>query len=243
MLRWSVAAAIALSVGGRSESGTARLDHTSDHYPGSSRVAARDAKGLPVNGLKENDFQILDNGQPQSIAVFHPGRLADEAVAPALPPGAFTNRLPANPSPRSGYSIILVDWPNSGFSRAVWARQRAAEMVNRLNPAEQVGLYSLDLFRLKVVNEIGSSKAAMLDSLKTLTGMNSLPVTALSVSLDPLVRGTLSAFEAIAGHLAGLPGRKALIWVVPIFRCSIRADPSIPTSTWTLRRSRVPSES
>jgi VWFA-related protein len=120
-------------------------------------------------------------------------------------------------------------------------------MLNRIDPEEQVGLYSFDRDGLKVVNEVGSSRVAMVQSLKTLFGQPS-PCFQSTLTIvdepdsmgdcggkvmvgqgelvpDPLgrefltfmveqrSRATIRAFEAISAHLAGLPGRKSLIWV------------------------------
>ena len=211
-------------------------------------VMARDAKGQPVEGLKKEDFEVLDNGKPQSIAVFFGERVAvAEPDAPPAPSGTFTNHLTENPSAHGGYSVILLDWANTGFRNTARARQKAREVVNRLGPTERIGLYSFDRSGLKVVNEIGSSRAALLDKLKTLIGQNSPCFQRQMDGLDdkfqdsmdncggptPLAgevksfyvaqrtTETLRAFEAIAAHLAGLPGRKALIWISSAFPLQI----------------------
>ena len=212
-------------------------------------VSAHDTKGRPVEGLKKEDFEVLDNGKPQSIAVFHGERIGGGAaapVAPSVPSGTFTNHLPENPSRRGGYSVILLDWSNTGFRNTARAREKAREMVNRLGPTERIGLYSFDRFGLKVVDEIGSPRAALLEKLKTLIGKQSpcyqeqldgqddnspngddnmancggptpLAQEVKSFYVGQRITETLRTFEAIAAHLAGLPGRKALIWISSAF--------------------------
>src|ERR1035438_6688119 len=109
-------------------------------------VVASDAKGQPVEGLKKEDFEVLDNGKPQSIAVFYGERgAAEPPTSPPLLAGTFTNQLPETPPDRAGHSsVILLDWANTGFRNTARAREQAREVVNRLSPAERVGIYSFD---------------------------------------------------------------------------------------------------
>jgi VWFA-related protein len=242
-----LAAAIALFAQGPEPSGVTIRTTTTLVQVG---VVVRDAKGKPVVGLKKEDFEILDNGKPQPIAVFYGvevGGLAAAAAlpvaavssAPAAPSGTFTNQLAEKPSARGGYSIILLDWSNTGPRNSMTAREQAREAVERLDPAEKIGLYSIDHGEIKVVNEIGSSKEAVLKSLKTLVGMpspcyqdqmdgldnvkadDSISACAGPPNPPDLVvsymkqrsQATVGIFEGIAAHLAGLPGRKSLIWI------------------------------
>jgi VWFA-related protein len=235
-----LAAAIALFAQGPEPSGVTIRTTTTLVQVG---VVVRDAKGRAVEGLKKEDFEILDNGKPQPIAVFYGveigGLVAAAALpvaavssAPAAPSGTFTNQLAEKPSARGGYSIILLDWSNTGPRNSMRAREQARQAVERLDPAEKIGLYSLDHGEIKVVNEIGSSKAAVLKSLKTLVGMPSPcyqdqmdgldnvkaddSISACAGPPNPPVlvesyvkqrsQATVGIFEGIAAHLAGLPG-------------------------------------
>jgi VWFA-related protein len=216
-------------------------------------VIARDAKGQRVEGLTKGDFEILDNGMAQSIAMFYGESGAAEAMPKAqLPPGMFTNRLAENPANRAGHSsVILLDWANTGFRNTARARETAREVVNRLAPDERMGIYSFDRFGLKVVDEIGSQRAAMLEKLKTLIGQKSpcfqkqldglddkyddnmgscggptvLAQNVKAFYVGQRTRDTLLAFESIAAHLTGVPGRKALIWISSAFPLEIDQKP------------------
>jgi VWFA-related protein len=201
-------------------------------------VVARDAQGRPVDNLGKQDFEILDNGRPQSIAVITSEKIAPDSAPPApAPPGTFTNQLPKSPSFRGGYSVILLDYLNSGFRNAASGRMSAIEVVNRLNPGEAVALYTLDRLGLHVESEIGSDRSKVLQKLAGATGVPGQyyqrSLDGQSDSMDSYSAGgtstldseekafftnarimdTLNGFQAIAGHLAGLPGRKGLIWI------------------------------
>jgi VWFA-related protein len=205
-------------------------------------VVARDAQGRPVEDLVKADFEILDNGKPQSIAVFTSEKLAQGEAAPApAPAGTFTNQLPQRPSSHGGYSVILLDYLNSGFRSAARGRMSAIEVVNRLGPGQAVALYTLDRLGLHVESEIGSDRSKVLQKLAGVTGVPAVyyqrSLDGQSDAMDSYGAGgsstldqeevaaltnlriidTLNSFQAIAGHLAGLPGRKGLIWISSAF--------------------------
>jgi VWFA-related protein len=199
-------------------------------------VVARDAQGRPVEDLGRADFEILDNGKPQSIAVFTSERFAQGEAAPA-PAGAFTNQLPQRPSSRGGTFVILLDYLNSGFRNASRGRMSAIEVVNRLSPGETIALHTLDRLGLHVESEIGSDRSKVLQKLAGVTGvpavyyqrsldgqsdamdshaaggLSTLDQEEVAALTNLRIMDTLDSFQAIAGHLVGLPGRKGLIWV------------------------------
>jgi VWFA-related protein len=63
-------------------------------------VSVKDKSGKPVTDLKKEDFQILEDGVPQTIAVFDRQELSAEPLAPlsfAARPGTIEERAPAPP--------------------------------------------------------------------------------------------------------------------------------------------------
>ncbi|MBM3810139.1 MAG: VWA domain-containing protein [Acidimicrobiia bacterium] len=62
-------------------------------------VSVQDRDGKPIAGLKATDFQILEDGKPQNIAVFEYQRLETEAApAPALAASPATPKPDISPS-------------------------------------------------------------------------------------------------------------------------------------------------
>lgn len=61
-------------------------------------VFVRDKSGTPVEGLKKEDFKLLEDGKPQNIAVFEFQKLEDSAPQPAR---ADTPPKPADPAPKA----------------------------------------------------------------------------------------------------------------------------------------------
>ena len=63
-------------------------------------VSVKDKSGKPITNLKKEDFQILEDGVPQTIAVFDRQELSAEPLAPlsfATRPGTIEERAPAPP--------------------------------------------------------------------------------------------------------------------------------------------------
>ena len=63
------------------------------------RVVVRDARGQPVPGLQQSDFELLDNGKPQVISAFSVESLAAASSAPVAPAGPAAAENPAPPAP------------------------------------------------------------------------------------------------------------------------------------------------
>src|SRR5579864_8797496 len=85
-------------------------------------VVAADQQGHPVTDLKQEDFQIFDNGKPQPLRVFVAEKLGVKRPEPS-PPGTFTNQF-ADDESRSDYTVILLDWLNTGFTAQAYVREK-----------------------------------------------------------------------------------------------------------------------
>jgi len=77
------------------------------------RVVVRDAQRKAVDGLTQNDFQLFDNGKPQTIAQFaveHPAASAAKASAPATGgPAQPSESQPAFAAPERFVALYIDD--------------------------------------------------------------------------------------------------------------------------------------
>src|SRR5262245_53056104 len=62
-------------------------------------VFARDRSGAPVEGLRKEDFKLLEDGKPQTISVFEFQKLEDPAPAPPQPLALAPARIAEPPKP------------------------------------------------------------------------------------------------------------------------------------------------
>lgn len=103
-------------------------------------VSVRDSDGRPVEGLKQPDFTILDNGKARAFSIFSFNRNTPDKrssnspdpeserpqmlpIRPALPPNVFTNADAGSLPPAGHSTIILLDGVNGWFDNFVMARQ------------------------------------------------------------------------------------------------------------------------
>jgi len=198
-------------------------------------VVAHDKKNQPVHGLTKDDFELLDDGKPQTVSVFsvegQAATVPERAPLASLPPGTFTNR-PTRPSAVAGsITVILLDGLNTSVNDLAMARGQIEKLIPQLQSRDRVGLYSLES-RVRIVQEITNDPSLLLQALKgvhaklassQLAGHAELP-RAHDDTLPRLSDGTalriqqsgdltFGALEAIAQHLADVPGRKTLIWI------------------------------
>ena len=205
-------------------------------------VVVKDKHGKPVDDLTRGDFVVRDNGQEQKIALFALEEARATAPAAGSPPPlTFTNR-PAPGMPAVTVFLFdelntgLADQELAKkdllrYLRGLAADGRAAVFVL----GDSLALlhdFSQDMASLLAaiakhsnrVNPEVDAAAAPPASANSLTGDRSAAALwdAFMQSNDQpyidyseIVRATrtAAALETIAGHLQGIPGRKALIWI------------------------------
>jgi VWFA-related protein len=191
------------------------------------------AKDAPVGGLTKDDFQVFDNGKPQQIAVFSVREANAARPEPVpLPKGVVSNRPRyLGPEPVAA-TVVLMDQQNTHPEYQGYARIQALKYLDQAGRRELVAVYALDS-TLKVLQEFTEDRASlrkavdgytMVQSLNLQDGSNGTPglLTGLTGNGANAMRAanfqrqadiTTAAFESLARHLAGLPGRKKLIWI------------------------------
>lgn len=206
-------------------------------------VVVQDQQGNPIRGLKREDFTLSDNGKPQDIRYFsvEEGETLPERVLP-LPANTFTNRLEGPAGVPTSATIILMDHLGTGFTNMAYARNQVFKFFAQLQPGDRVALYALNP-RLTVVQDFTSDVAPLILAIRAFQGKEpeftgeeapsvarDLPrAAAIQASVNELFAHvnaaverqrmliTLEALEAIANHVAQIPGRKNLIWMSESF--------------------------
>ena len=99
--------------------------------------------GALVKNLTKDDFTLLDQGKPQSIAVFRTGAIGE--VKPiTLPPGAVSNRQDSRGQPVNNATAVLMDFLNTGFDYTGYERVGLTNLLRSLAQADsRVALYTL----------------------------------------------------------------------------------------------------
>jgi len=113
-------------------------------------VVATDKQGQAVPGLRENNFQITEDGIAQTISSFeeHKGAAATEIKLPPMPPNVFTNF----PTTRyaDSVNILLLDLLNTQPQNQAFVRQQVAKYLTEVQPGTRLAVFALGS-RLRLV--------------------------------------------------------------------------------------------
>jgi VWFA-related protein len=205
-------------------------------------VIAEDKHGKPVGDLRREDFKILDNGSPRDIRLFVAKSENSNITPPPRPPNIFTNEATRPASSRSGFSVILIDSIFTDFGDpfdqpgSANARLYALRALQSIPLGERVAVY-VTARKFQTVCEFTSDRDLLERQLKHWRPRIDTPdVVNMRDFLHSSNRGGLAAEEdpaiqfplmdalqrasssnhemdQVAEHLAGIPGRKNLIWL------------------------------
>lgn len=204
-------------------------------------VAVEDSQGNSITDLTKSDFVLTDNGKRRDVSLFIAGTPAAPTVVPKTP-GKFSNASTGRE--HANHTVILLDRLNTQWSDYVNSRQAVVRVLEGLQPQDKVALYTLDT-QLRIVHEFDTDRESLLKTIASLRGSGGPdpvasptdPLTDASVSqyddtssgpdwmpkemklmrLENQVQTTIRAFQEIAAHLSGMPGRKAVIWLSSAF--------------------------
>jgi VWFA-related protein len=207
-------------------------------------VTVTDSKGHPVHGLQQSDFTVLEDKEEMKPNSFEEHR-SDETppststlVQQDLPPNTFTNVTPT--PPKAGpINILLLDSLNTPAQDQGMVERQMIDFVNKMPTGTRVAVLGLTthLFILQGLTSDPELLKAAINSKKILP-MPSAVEDPFRDLMDPssgvaedapmlvdregeqaAIRGQyeLTGMRQIARYLAGMPGRKNLIWFAGSF--------------------------
>jgi VWFA-related protein len=173
-------------------------------------VLVTDDKGQPVRGLTRSDFTVEEEGHPQPISGFYEyDKTSPPAPARTLPPNTYTNdnALPAN-GPVQIFLFDRLATPPAVMQRA---KQYIADYFRTMPAGTQVALFEFS----------PTKHMALLQGFTSDGRLAAAAVDKLDVEWDPSVGIVVGApifvagLHQIAAYVAGIYGRKNLIWIRP----------------------------
>jgi VWFA-related protein len=125
--------------------------------------------GKPVEGLKQGDFHLLENGKEQAIFSFeeHGPALAPDAGAQPpndLPAGMYTN-LPAFPE-QGAVNVLLVDALNTRMGDQLRVRQQMMEYLSQIKPGTTLAVFTLTS-RLRMISGFTANVAYLAELMRS----------------------------------------------------------------------------
>jgi VWFA-related protein len=146
-------------------------------------VVVTDKRDKPVSGLRKEDFQVLEDGKPQTISFFEtafagtPGA-ASAVPAPPLPPNTFTN-VPAV-APNNAVNVLLMDALNTNMGDQSLVHKEMVRYLASIPPGTRIGIMLLSE-RLRIVQGITQDSTLLRASLARLAANPSQSALLLTI--------------------------------------------------------------
>ncbi len=194
-------------------------------------VVVRDKDG-PVTGLTRDDFTLLDQGKRQKIAEFSVGANSSGTVAagwqPAvpLPGGTTSNRTDRSGHATAGATVLMFDLLNTSLDNQAYARGELLKALETADIGEQIAIYLLGR-NLTLVQDFTANRETAKQAVRKWDPKDLFVLVQNTENMDAIDRQmqcgaicqelrtqtTTQAIAKIAQNLAGMPGRKSLVWV------------------------------
>jgi VWFA-related protein len=140
-----------------------------------------------------------------------------------LPPGAVSNRLGSGGEPLSAATVVLLDQLNTSFELKEYQRTQIAKFLQSLGDHNRIALYSLGQ-SLHILQDFTDDPKKLMDAVAhgdsgnqvgfaQSDGPESTGQVEAAVLASQKYQITLEAMQVIARHMAGVAGRKSLVWV------------------------------
>jgi VWFA-related protein len=129
-------------------------------------VVVTNSRGEAVTGLHKDDFQILEDGKPQSISTFeeHHGAPPTQIKLPTLPPHVYTN-FPATQNADS-VNVLLVDALNTPSRDQVYVHSQMIKYLKTIPAGTRVAIFTL-ASRLRMLQGVTTDSSELLAALSS----------------------------------------------------------------------------
>ena len=212
-------------------------------------VSVRGKNGDALTGLKKEDFTVLDNGKPRSIAIFE----EVHATAPLLPINASDRQTYSNVVPPSEPGatrsteplIMVIDEVNTPLLSQTRAKKGVIEYLSsQLDASQPTALLVFTSNGIRQIHAFTHDTQALINAARRVQGNLAHTETELtqedlglsddapqgavtsqrvenSFNQRNATRDTLNNFRQVAHAMAGVQGRKSLIWLSSGFPMTI----------------------
>ena len=188
-------------------------------------VTVTDSHGNPVQGLKEGEFQVFDDGHPEELNAFKEHAVNSSAAveSTAGPAGVFTNSGMLHPPPVA--NVILIDTTTIDLTDQMYLYQQLMQFVQKLPAATPVAIYSRAGQMTLLLQGFTSDHALLKKAVRRAIPHVQQPEAQFATDVETL--------EQIADTLIQVPGRKNILWFNGGSKLFLQTDPNAAGSTVT----------
>jgi VWFA-related protein len=129
-------------------------------------VVVTNDKGEAVPGLQKNDFEVLEDGKPQTITTFeeHHGATPTEIKLPPMPPHVYTN-YPLTKTADS-VNVILLDALNAPSRDQTYVHWQMIKYLKTIPPGTRAAIFTLSS-RLRMLQGVTTDPSELLAAINS----------------------------------------------------------------------------
>jgi VWFA-related protein len=129
-------------------------------------VVVTNGKGDAVTGLQKQDFEILEDGKPQTISTFeeHHGAPPTQINVPPMPPHVYTN-FPVTQTADS-VNVLLLDALNTPSRDQSYVHSQMIKYMKTIPPGTRVAIFTL-ASRLRMLQGVTTDSSELLAVLNS----------------------------------------------------------------------------
>jgi VWFA-related protein len=177
-------------------------------------VVVTDKSGNHLHGLNKEDFTVLENGKPVSVANFEELTASTARLTiPPAPAGQFRNLTLDGPQPRN-VVVIALDTVNTPFLDQTYGRRELVKfLAHNLDSGQVLALMLITSHGLKVVQGLSGDSTHLMQALNKAAGEIS-PMETMSTDAQESVAAGLPASFGQQSDSGGDPVLGGLNWFV-----------------------------
>lgn len=174
-------------------------------------ITVTDKNDQPVSGLKQEDFEVFEEGKPQTIDSFeeHKGAPPAAAEPTPLPMNVYSN----TPPPRSSDSVnvLVLDALNTELADQSYVHKQMADYLKEVQPGTRLAIFTLSS-QLRMVEGFTADPSVLIAALnhKNWGGGPQSSQMLRTQSED-------NTDQQLVNDMAGMPGNAAAIAMMKQF--------------------------
>jgi VWFA-related protein len=172
-------------------------------------VVVTDVKDQPVSGLLKKDFEILEDGQLQTVSLFeeHKAPSTDVPKLPPMPPHVYTNFPLVQTS--DAVNVFLLDWLNTRPPDQAYVRAQVVKYIGQMPPGTRIAIFILGE-QLRLVQGVTADSAQLLAAFESDKARTAPLVSRLTPTtgdpmetffFNPRTPETMSMEQSVAGQV------------------------------------------